>query len=256
MTAAAGQGEGESQAQSGSTPSPGQAQDPTPSSRWSWDRLRQRLGELLPSDRRHLAEDRAARRRHGDDGSIVQMSYLTTCAVGVWLVIVGTVSVVGLVWMWTVAERLGAGQNDVSVPLRTVRWFGPDFRATESTAVIVLVVFAAVAGSVVHMVPVFSMRAGRWTLEHGFGWWYLLRPFAAAALGPLFYMVIRGGLFAFNAGEADPDLPVLVLSGGLAGLFTDRVTQQLLALLGSTDPAQPASDQPVPHGGWDGAEGD
>jgi hypothetical protein len=58
---------------------------------------------------------------------------------------------------------------------------------------------------------------------------------------------VKAGMAAFgNSDTKIADLSVAVTTGALAGLFTDRVLQQLQGLLGATDPSKSASTQPIP----------
>jgi len=160
-----------------------------------------------------------------------------------WLLLLGLASLVGLLWMWPIAERLSA-PTGTDEP---VRWFGPDFDATATTSLLILGVFAATAGSVVVEVIIFGLRAGNRTLEPGWEYWYLLRPIAAALLGLLFLLAVRTGLIASGPAQPNltPNLMVLVTAAGLAGLFTDRVMQQMATLVGASRPDKPASTEPT-----------
>lgn len=177
----------------------------------------QALNGVPPRTRRHTSPCYTC--------GIDHMSRATTVAVALWLIVASAASIAGIVW----------------------RWSEGDAAASDGRAMLVLAVLAAIAGSVVHLIPTFTLRAGRWTLERGFGWWYLLRPFAAALLGMLFSLVVRAGLLTVGTDEAGPRPEVLVVAGGLAGLFTDRVMQRMLTLLGSVDPSKSAAQEKVPH---------
>lgn len=139
-------------------------------------------------------------------------------------------------------ERVRAEHRPRAVTL----WF-LDFHMSEESGLLLLVASAAVAGAAVHLILVFTERAGYRTLEAGYLWWYLLRPVAAALLSVLFVIAVRTGLSTLGTAQpTTPSVPVLLTAGGLAGLFTDRVLQQMRNLLGSTDPETPASDQKPP----------
>lgn len=162
-----------------------------------------------------------------------------------WLPLVGIGSLAGLLWSYPLAERAQAG-NGTTV---AVQWIGPDFHATPTTAVLLAMAFAASAGSVVQAAIVFAMRAGNQTLERGYEAWYYLRPVTSLLLGPLFGLATIGGLSAITSGSgasAQLSLPALVTAGALAGLFTDRVLQQMQHILGATDPDKHASQQDTP----------
>jgi hypothetical protein len=177
---------------------------------------------------------------------MVPMSTIMRCAVAAWLVTVGVATFVGIVWIWRVVEQLTLATGE-QLAAKQIDWIGPDFVVTESSATLVLVALAAAGGSVVHMVTVFTHRAGRGTLEARYAPWYLLRPIASAVLGVLFCLAIGAGLTTVGAPESQPAFTTLVVFGSLAGLFTDRVIQQMLRLLGSTDPTRPAIEQELPH---------
>jgi hypothetical protein len=162
-----------------------------------------------------------------------------------WLPLVGIGSLIGLLWSYPLAERAQAG-NGTTV---AVHWLGPDFHATPTTAVLLAMAFAASSGSVVQAAVVFAMRAGSQTLERGYEAWYYLRPVTSFLLGPLFGLATIGGLSAITSGSgagARLSLPAVVTAGALAGLFTDRVLQQMQRILGATDPDKHASQQATP----------
>ena len=162
--------------------------------------------------------------------------------VGIWQVVLALLAVVAVFWTWTIAERISAAVSSVHV-----QWIGPDFTVSATTAALLLAGVAGITGSVVQTVGVFSSRVGRRTFEGSYAWWYVLRPFAACLLAILFMAAVRAGQLGVGTDTSDGATPMLAfLAGGLAGLFTDRVLQQMRALLGATSPEWKASEQPVP----------
>jgi hypothetical protein len=146
-----------------------------------------------------------------------------------------------VMWAWAIANRVGQSGE-------VVRWIGPDFNVTVATSALVLAAVGGVTGSVVHSASVFSARVGQRTFEASYLWWYLLRPFEAALLAVVFVAAMRSGLVALGTQGGDSATTVLIfLAGGLAGLFTDRVLQQLRGLLGATKTDERASEQPAPE---------
>src|SRR5215469_219793 len=99
-----------------------------------------------------------------------------------------------------------------------------------------------VLGSMAVMIITFANRAGQETLEHGFLWWYLIRPFAAAGVGVLFYMAIIAGFFNQTSARGRSALVLAAAIGGLAGLFTDNVVQKMRALLGLSSFSESAAN--------------
>lgn len=162
-----------------------------------------------------------------------------------WLPVCGTLSLFGLLWMYAHAER--TGPNTAAVP---VSWWGPDFHVTATTATLLAMAFAGIAGSVVQAGVVFSLRAGSGTLEHGYEAWYFLRPFVSALLAVLVGLAVTAGLVVVTqdgaAGTPGLSLPTMVAIGALAGLFTDQVLQRMQRILGATDPDRNASGQATP----------
>lgn len=162
-----------------------------------------------------------------------------------WLPVTGSLSLLGLLWIYAHAER--ARPDGPAVP---VHWWGPDFHVTLTTATLLTMAFAGLAGSVVQSCIVFSMRAGSGTLEHGYEAWYFLRPLVSALLAVLVGVAVTAGLVVVTqdtgAGTPGLSLPTMVAIGALAGLFTDQVLQRMQRILGATDPKRLGSDQPTP----------
>lgn len=163
-----------------------------------------------------------------------------------WLPVCGALSLLGLLWIYAHAERAQPGA--AAIP---VSWWGPDFHVTATTATLIAMAFAGIAGSVVQSGTVFSLRAGRGTLEHGYEAWYFLRPVVSALLAVLVGLAVTAGLVVVtqDGAAATPglSLPTMVAVGALAGLFTDQVLQRMQRILGATNAGRPASDQSIPH---------
>jgi hypothetical protein len=148
----------------------------------------------------------------------------------------------GLVWIWPVASALNTKDAPAA---QAVDWLGPGFTATAMTSLIIVVAMSAVAGSVVQLIMVFTLRAGKGTLEHGYESWYLLRPVAAPLVGIVLFLAVHAGVMTIG-GTGPANVPLYGMTGALAGLFTDRVLQRLQAILGATDANKPASTQEIP----------
>jgi hypothetical protein len=87
----------------------------------------------------------------------------------------------------------------------------------------------------VHAASLFAARAAARTFEASYFWWYLLRPFEAALVAMVLVAVARAGIPALGPTGTDGGHAGLAfVAGGLAGLFTDQVMQQLRGLLGAT----------------------
>jgi hypothetical protein len=91
-----------------------------------------------------------------------------------------------------------------------------------------LAALAAALGSMIHVFTSIAEFAGRGRLQHQWLWWYVLRPFIAAALGLLVYFGIRA-LFLKQLTQAPEMYGVLVVSL-LAGAFSKQTIHWLAQL--------------------------
>ncbi|WP_328324610.1 hypothetical protein OHA70_33730 [Kribbella sp. NBC_00382] len=148
----------------------------------------------------------------------------------------------GLVTAYGLAERLVAAQEAAGagkIAVHTVRWWGPDFSLTLNMSLLIVGAAAGAVGSVIHQSMVFAQRAGLETLERGFVWWYLLRPAWSALLGSVAVVAVNTGLISIgDETTSTAGVTVLVLTGCLAGLFTDEAMRRLRPVLGATAPEQ------------------
>jgi hypothetical protein len=148
--------------------------------------------------------------------------------VGCYLAALGTVVLAITPWAWSLATG-SVGHTTAG----RARFLGLSFRPTTEFNLIIIVMLMSVLGSIAVMIITFANRAGQETLDRGFVWWYLTRPFAATAIGVLFYMAIIAGFFNQASATGRSALVLAAAIGGLAGLFTDNVLQKMRsALLG------------------------
>ncbi|MEN6369852.1 MAG: hypothetical protein ABFD77_09195 [Thermotogota bacterium] len=91
-----------------------------------------------------------------------------------------------------------------------------------------LVTIAAALGSMIHVFTSLAEFAGRKKLQRQWLWWYILRPFIAAALGLLIYYGVRAVWISTIATLSQMYI-VLVLSL-LAGTFSKQTVQWLSGL--------------------------
>jgi hypothetical protein len=157
--------------------------------------------------------------------------------VGAYLVALGAALVGTIPWAWSFATTLAdpAGPGTVRA-----HFLGFGFTPTPAFSLLLIVILAAMAGSVAVMSLVFSARSGKHTLEQGWQWWYVTRPITAAIVGVLSYMAILTGFFDLGVGSDRPELVVAAAVGGLAGLFTDQVLAKMRKIMAVTDPNKPA----------------
>jgi hypothetical protein len=143
-----------------------------------------------------------------------------------------------LLWVWSFASRL-IGLDGKPVAVRT-HWLGIAFTPTAEWSLLLVVVFAAAAGSTAHSALLFANRDGHGHLEKRWVAWYLVRPGAAAVIGVLTYIILKAGFL--GATNNTSELAFAAAVGGLAGLFTDTLMQKLRGALGASPFKVSASD--------------
>ncbi|MFG1625161.1 hypothetical protein [Kribbella sp. NPDC049227] len=150
------------------------------------------------------------------------------------------ITLIGLIAAYGIAERLVSDQEitgPAGIATRTVHWWGPDFTTTLNMSLLIVGAAAGAVGSVIHQSMVFAQRAGLETLERGFVWWYLLRPVWSALLGSVVVVAVNTGLISIGDDTtSSAGVTVLMMTGCLAGLFTDQAMVRLRPLLGVTPP--------------------
>lgn len=149
--------------------------------------------------------------------------------IGCYLVALGAVALAITPWAWSLATS-AIGRT----PSSRARFLGLAFTPTAEFNMIIIVMLMAVLGSIAVMIIAFANRAGLGTLESGYLWWYLTRPFEAAAVGVLFYMAIIAGFFSQTSAQGRPALVLAAAIGGLAGLSTDKVLEKMRSALALT----------------------
>ncbi|MGD0046199.1 MAG: hypothetical protein ABSE42_04205 [Bryobacteraceae bacterium] len=96
-----------------------------------------------------------------------------------------------------------------------------------------LVLFFGALGSFIHVAKSFASFAGNRALVASWLWWYLLQPVAGMALALLFYVVIRGGLFAPGSYSGAVNPFGIAGVSGLVGMFSKQATDKLGEVFGA-----------------------
>jgi hypothetical protein len=109
----------------------------------------------------------------------------------------------------------------------------PVFGLTITSAEMQLTLMVALSGALGGLVH--DMRSYRWYVGNRqfVGSWipfYVIQPFAGAALAILFYYVIRGGFFSPTAGSGEVNSFGFIALGGLIGLFSEQAILKLKAV--------------------------
>ena len=129
--------------------------------------------------------------------------------------------IAGVVALWPIQ---GAGQS-VTILCGT----RPMPREVNLLALVLL--FGAL-GSFVHVAKSFASFAGNRVLVASWLWWYLLQPVAGMALALLFYVAIRGGLFAPGSYSGAVNTYGVAGVSGLVGMFSRQATDKLGEVFG------------------------
>ena len=97
-----------------------------------------------------------------------------------------------------------------------------------------LVLLFGALGSFVHVAKSFASFAGNRALVASWFWWYMLQPVAGMVLALLFYVAIRGGLFAPGSNSGAVNEYGIAAVSGLVGMFTKQATDKLGEVFGGT----------------------
>ncbi len=138
-----------------------------------------------------------------------------------------------LIWAYGLAEHLVAAQETAAphqVASATVGWWLVNFDVTLNMSLLIVGAAAGAVGSVIRQTMDFA-RSSR-TRVHRSVWWYLLRPLWSALLGSVSVIAVNTGLISIgDETTSSAGVAVLVLTGCLAGLFTDQVLHRLRRML-------------------------
>ena len=93
-----------------------------------------------------------------------------------------------------------------------------------------LVLLGGALGGLIHALQSFVGFVGSRTFIRSWIAWYILRPLIGSSLAAMFYLALRGGLFANGTGPADTSVFGFVAIGALAGLFSEQATRKLKEL--------------------------
>lgn len=104
--------------------------------------------------------------------------------------------------------------------------FGMTSLPRETDLLLVSVIFGAL-GSFLHAAKSFTTFAGNRALVASWLWWYGLQPLVGMALSLIFYVVVRGGLFASGSNAASVSPHGVAGVSGLVGMFSKQATDKL-----------------------------
>ena len=124
----------------------------------------------------------------------------------------------------------GSGETSCTVWLEQTCILRGRFCLTADARLLLLVLLAGAIGSYVHATQSFVSYVGNKKFAASWTWWYILRLPVGAALGLLFYFVVRGGLLSAATLRSDTgDLNIfgIISFAALAGLFSKQAVDKL-----------------------------
>lgn len=95
-----------------------------------------------------------------------------------------------------------------------------------NTIMFLLVALAGFTGSMIHIATSFTNYVGSGKFKQSWILWYFVKPFTAAGVAIIFYLVLKAGLLNFEGANSANPFAIVILSA-LAGLFTDKATLKL-----------------------------
>jgi hypothetical protein len=142
-------------------------------------------------------------------------------------IVEAVVALACLIAAYGLAERLVAAQ-EAAAPHEVASRSVVHLPVTLNMSLLVVGAAAGAVGSVIQQSMAFARGAGP---THQVAW-YLMRPLWSALLGSVSVIAVNTGLLSIgDETTSSAAVAVLVLTGCLAGLFTDRVLRRLRHML-------------------------
>jgi hypothetical protein len=139
----------------------------------------------------------------------------------------------GLIAAYGLAEQLVADQEAAGPAELARRTFVLDIAVTLNMSLLIVGAAAGAVGSVIRQSMTLTQRSRR--VEDRSLWWYVLRPLWSALLGSVSVIAVNTGLISLgDETTSSAGIAVLVLTGCLAGLFTDQVLRRLRSMVDRT----------------------
>src|ERR671936_346586 len=104
---------------------------------------------------------------------------------------------------------------------KTVHFFWLHRHTSRESLFFVMVAFAGALGAIVHSLRSLVIYIGTRELRRHWVPFYVVRPILGAAIGTIFYVVLRAGLFSPSSGSQTESPYGFAAVGPLAGRFGD-----------------------------------
>ncbi|MGO1119607.1 IPT/TIG domain-containing protein [Rhodovibrionaceae bacterium A322] len=152
------------------------------------------------------------------------MSFVTQTLLLAYLLLLSLLLFYLLIFFWPGNEAPGA------VGSETAKLFGViQVEVSGQIRLILLVLVSGALGGLIHAFRSFAAFSGQRRLVASWAFWYVSRPFSAAILALLFYLLIAGGFLPDPkaSGGAKPSIPAICGFAALMGLFSEQAVNKL-----------------------------
>ena len=143
-----------------------------------------------------------------------------------YLILFSVLLLYQLVWLWPPATPTGSSAL-TSSPAAFLLWAFP---ISDEARLLLIVAVAGALGALVHALRSFYWYVGNRQLVVSWLVRYLLLPFVGAALGLVFYLVIRAGFFSPEATSQQASPYGFAALAGLVGMFSEQAVLKLKEL--------------------------
>jgi hypothetical protein len=148
---------------------------------------------------------------------------------GVWLllVLIGVIGLAALALYGLWAFWPSEGTTSTVPPRKTIHFFGVSHRFSRESLFFVMVAFAGALGGMVHGLRSLAVYTGNRALKWSWLPFYLVKPVLGAAVGTVFYVILRAGLFSPSTNAKNTSPYGFAAVAVLAGLFSDQALEKL-----------------------------
>ena len=167
--------------------------------------------------------------REGPGGSHVPMKYIIL--ISIYLLLVFFVLLKYIIQFWPSSYQVN----------------GMDIAVNEKNFII-LIALAGALGGLVHSIRSFYWYVGNRALVWSWVLQYFMLPFVGSAMGIVFYLVIRGGLFSSNSDINGSNPLIFVAISALVGLFSVAAALKLENIAYSLFTTPGGGTESVPQG--------
>ncbi|MGH7469277.1 MAG: hypothetical protein ACRENP_15090 [Longimicrobiales bacterium] len=135
-----------------------------------------------------------------------------------------------------------AEQHRGSIP-KCVYLFGQKLSVWDEQRLLFLVMLAGALGGLVHGLRSLTMYVGHRELRWSWTGYYLIMPFAGAAIATVFYLVIRGGFFSPTSDFSETSPFGFTAFAAIVGLFSQHAVLKLQKIAETVfEPTPPGKD--------------